>query len=94
MEIVPNPLKNGVNPSDHVLKFLTTDSIPERAEIRVHGISELGEYWYGWQVLLPEDWRPALQSEQGGGADIITQWHRGGSDLPVEQGASHDTQYG
>lgn len=71
-----------MNPTGHALKFQNGGSIPERAEVRVYGINELGEYWYGWQILLPEDWQPALRSDQGGGADIITQWHRGGANLP------------
>jgi hypothetical protein len=50
----------------------------ERAELRVRGVSELGEHWYGWQVFVPEDWRPAERGPEGGGNDIITQWHRGG----------------
>lgn len=78
--IVKNPLINGSNPTGHAAMYSTTGEIPERAELRIHGISELGEYWYGWQLLLPDDWQPALRSEQGGGNDIINQWHRGGGE--------------
>jgi len=76
--VVPNPQQDSANPTDQVVKFLTTGAIPERAEIRVKGMKELGEVWYGWQILLPPDWQPARRSEQGGGHDIVTQWHRGG----------------
>ena len=69
--------------SRRTVRRFTTGDIPERAEFRLIGISELGEYWYGWQILLPRDWQPALRSDQGGGNDIINQWHRsGGRDMP------------
>ena len=76
--VVANPQKGRSNPTDRVVKFLTSGTTAERAEIRVRGVNELGEYWYGWQILLPADWQPARSSDQGGGHDIITQWHRGG----------------
>ena len=76
--VAPNPQKDSSNPTDRVVKFLTSGTTAERAEIRVRGMDELGEYWYGWQILLPADWQPARSSDQGGGHDIITQWHRGG----------------
>lgn len=72
---VSNPLINSSNPSGTVARFRTTGN-SERAEIRIRAISSEAEYWYGWQVYIPNNWQAARRGSQGGGGDIITQWHR------------------
>jgi len=74
---VANPFQNTDNPTSRIAKFQTTGDA-ERAEFRLHRSESTGEEWYGWQIYIPNNWQPAERGPQGGGADIITQWHTGG----------------
>ena len=59
VQVVNNPAVSDDNPTAKVARYQINQS-QERSENRVNNPGSLGEYWYGWQMYLPNNWQPAI----------------------------------